>query len=49
MKFERIRGIPQVYSAIDCTDVEVELPRRSRSTDYFDKDKDYSYVVQYNM
>ena len=24
----------------------MELPRRSRSIDYFGKDKDYSYVVQ---
>jgi hypothetical protein len=46
MKFERLRGIPQVCGVIDCTHVEVELPGRSRATDYFDKDKDYSYVVQ---
>jgi hypothetical protein len=37
-----------VCGAIDCIHVEVELPGHSRSTDYFDKDKDYynSYVVQ---
>jgi hypothetical protein len=46
MKFERIRSIPQVRGAFDSTHMEVELPGRSRSTDYFDKDKDYSYVVQ---
>ena len=46
MKFERIRGISQMYGAFDCTHVEVELPRHSRSTNYFDKDKDYCYVVQ---
>ena len=32
--------------AFDSTHMEVELPGGSRSTDYFDKDKDYSYVVQ---
>jgi hypothetical protein len=46
MKFERIRSIPQVRGAFDSTHMEAELPGCSRSTDYFDKDKDYSYVVQ---
>jgi hypothetical protein len=45
-KFERIRGIPQVCSAIDCTYVEVKLWRHTRSMDYFDKNKDQNYVVQ---
>jgi hypothetical protein len=46
MKFKRVRGILQVCGAIDCTHVEVELPGHRRSIDYFNKDKDYDYVVE---
>jgi hypothetical protein len=35
-----------VCGAIDCIHVEVELPGCTSSTNYFDKDKDYSNVVQ---
>jgi hypothetical protein len=35
-----------VCGAIDCTHIEVELPRCTRSTDYFDKDSDHSCVIQ---
>ena len=45
-KFENLWGIPQVCGAIDCTHVEVDLPGNARSTDFYDKDHDYSFVVQ---
>ena len=45
-KFENLWSIPQVCGAIDCTHVEVNLPSNARSTDFYDKDHDYSYVVQ---
>ena len=45
-KFERISGILYMCSAFNCIHVEMELLGHARSTDYFDKDKNYSYVVQ---
>ena len=45
-KFEHVWGIPQACGAIDCTHVEIELPKNAQSTDFYDKDHDYSYVVQ---
>ena len=45
-KFENLWDIPQVCGAIDCTHVEVDLPGNARSTDFYDKDHDYSFVVQ---
>jgi hypothetical protein len=44
-KFERIRGISQVCGASDCIHVQMKLLGHTRSIDYFDKDKNYSYVV----
>ena len=45
-KFERIRCITQVCSAIDCSHVKMELSSKTRSMDNFNKDKDYNYDVQ---
>ena len=45
-KFEHVWEIPQACGAIDCSHVEVEFPNSARSTDFFDKDHDYSYVIQ---
>ena len=44
--FESKWGIPQVCGAIDVTHVEVNLPGNVRSTDYYDKDKNYSFILQ---
>jgi hypothetical protein len=44
--FESKWGIPQICGAIDCTHIEVELPGNERSTDFFDKDKNYSFTMQ---
>jgi hypothetical protein len=46
VKIQRVKGLLQVCGAIDCTFVEVDLLGHTRSIDYFDKDKDYNYVVQ---
>ena len=45
-KFEHVWGIPQACGAINCTHVEIDLPKNARSIDFYDKDHDYSYVVQ---
>ena len=45
-KFEHLWGIPQVRAAIDCTHIEVDLPNNARSTDFYNKDHNYSYIVQ---
>jgi hypothetical protein len=44
--FESKWGIPQVCGAIDVTHTEIDLPGNERSTDYFDKDKNYSLILQ---
>ena len=44
--FESKWRIPQVCGAIDVTHVEVNLPGNERSTDYYDKDKNYSFILQ---
>jgi hypothetical protein len=45
-KSKRVSGILYMCSALNCIHVEMELLGRARSTDYFDKDKNYSYVIQ---
>jgi DDE superfamily endonuclease len=44
--FESKWGIPQVCGAIDVTHIEVDLPGNERSTDFYDKDKNYSFILQ---
>ena len=39
-------GIPQVCGAIDVTHIEVDLLGNERSTNFYDKDKNYSIILQ---
>ncbi|EFJ29414.1 hypothetical protein SELMODRAFT_91574 [Selaginella moellendorffii] len=44
--FKSLCGFPNCCGAIDCTHFEVELPGNAFASDYYNKDKDYSIVMQ---
>ncbi|EFJ27050.1 hypothetical protein SELMODRAFT_15917, partial [Selaginella moellendorffii] len=44
--FESLHGFPNCCGAIDCTHFEVQLPGNAFASDYYNKDKDYSIVMQ---
>lgn len=38
--------MPQVCGAIDYIHIQVDFPANERSTDFFDEDKDYSFILR---
>ena len=44
--FESIRGMPNVTGAINCTHVKIIKPANTRAKPYYDREHNYSLVVQ---
>ncbi|GAQ92968.1 hypothetical protein KFL_012280015 [Klebsormidium nitens] len=44
--FEEKRGLPNCCGAIDCTHFVLELPNKETSTCWFDRDHNYSMIMQ---
>jgi hypothetical protein len=44
--FAAKHGLPQVCGAIDCSHIRLDLPRNEKALDWYDKDQNYSMVVQ---
>lgn len=46
LRFENVHGIPQCCSALDCFHVTFDLLGRSRSIDCYDRNHNYSTIIQ---